>query len=64
MTLSDLIAVMNKDHYVCIWLDDNAIGCDSIDSLLKHKVINNLLDYKVIKVYAVDDELHIYVNCH
>lgn len=62
MTLSSLTAVVNRDQNIYIWYSDDIIGRGSIDRLLKRREINALLSYKVIKIYACSNELHIHVD--
>lgn len=62
MTLGNLATVVDRDQYIYIWFSDDIVGRGSIDRLLRRREINALLDSKVVKVYACNNELHIHTE--
>lgn len=62
MTLSNLIPVLDKDQYIYVWFSDDIIGRGSTSTLLKRREINAILSYNVTKIYAMNNEIHIYTD--
>lgn len=62
MTLSNLIPVLDKDQYIYVWFSDDIIGRGSTSTLLRRREINAILSYNVAKVYAINNELHVYTD--
>lgn len=62
MTLSNLIPVLDKDQYIYVWFSDDIIGRGSTSTLLRRREINAILSYNVTKVYAINNELHVYAD--
>ena len=62
MTLNDLIPVLDKDQQIVIWFSDDIIGRGSTSTLLRRREINAILNYNVTKVYAMNNEIHIYTD--
>lgn len=62
MTLSNLISVLDKDQYIYVWFSDDIIGRGTVNTLFKRDELIALLKYKVDKVYAYKNQLHIHTD--
>ena len=62
MTLSDLVRVLNGDQYIYVWFSDDIIGRGTVNTLFKRDELIALLKYKVDRVYAYKNQLHIHTD--